>query len=143
MATASENHQLLTDYYAAYGEGGPEGIARMASFYAKDKPAYIGGNSEFSGHIKNTEEAVKLLLRVQELNNGNVKIVGKPTVLVAGDTVVATLIYEKHARVGQPELIVPRLCVYEIADGKLSKAFAWQIESKIFDDYYPRAERHL
>ncbi|HEY0940004.1 MAG TPA: hypothetical protein VGE08_07910 [Steroidobacter sp.] len=139
MATPGENFQLLTDYYAAYGAGGPEGIARMARFYAKDKPAYIAGNSELSGNINNTEEAVKYLLRLQELNGGNIKLVGSPTLLVVGDTMVAALINEQHTRPGKPPLIVPRLCVYEIANGKLSRAFVWQLESQAFDDYYPRS----
>ncbi|MTD58949.1 hypothetical protein [Amycolatopsis pithecellobii] len=140
MATASENYQLLVDYYEAHGDGGPESVERMASFYTKDKPAYIAGNSSLSGNIKNTEEAVEYLLRLQELNGGKVELVGKPTILLAGDTVVAVVINQRHTQVGKPELIVPRLCVYEITDGKLSRAFMWQLESKIFDEYYPRSE---
>jgi hypothetical protein len=140
MAKASENYQLLVDYYAAHEGGGPESVKRMASFYADEKPAYIAGNSSLSGNIKNTEEAVEYLLHLQELNGGSVELVGTPTILLAGDTVVAALIHQRHHRVGQPELIVPRLCVYEIADGKLSRAFMWQLESEIFDEYYPRSE---
>jgi hypothetical protein len=140
MATASENFQLLVDYYAAHGDGGPESVERMASFYADDKPAYIAGNSALSGHVKNTEEAKEYLLRLQDLNGGKVELVGTPTILLAGDTIVAALIHQRHTRPGKPAIIVPRLCVYEIADGKLSKAFMWQLESKIFDEYYPRED---
>lgn len=140
MAEASENFQLLVDYYAAHGDGGPESVERMASFYADDKPAYIGGNSALSGHVQNTEEAKEYLLRLQDLNGGKVELVGTPTILLAGDTIVAALIHQRHTRPGKPEIIVPRLCVYEIADGKLSKAFMWQLESKIFDEYYPRED---
>lgn len=140
MATPSENFQLLMDYYAAHGDGGPESVERMASFYAADKPAYIAGNSALSGTVKNTEEAKEYLLRLQELNGGKVELVGTPTILLAGDTVVVALIHQKHTRPGKPEIIVPRLCVYEIADGKLAKAFMWQLESEVFDAYYPKED---
>ncbi|MGI5132992.1 nuclear transport factor 2 family protein [Pseudonocardia sp. CA-107938] len=138
MATASENHQLLSDYYAAYGSGGPEGLARMAAFYAENKPSYTAGNSELSGETNSPEESLKVMRRLQELSGGNITFAAPPTVLVAGDAVVALLVHEKHARIGRPELVVPRLYVYEIADGKISKSFGWQLEAKAFDEYYPR-----
>lgn len=139
MATASENHQLLTDYYAAYGDGGPEGLARMASFYADDKPSYTAGRSELSGETNSPEESLKVMRRLQELSGGNITFAAPPTVLVAGDTVVALLVDERHARPGKPELVVPRLYVYEITDGKISRSFGWQLESAAFDAYYPAA----
>lgn len=138
MATASDNYKLITDYYEAFGEGGPEGLARMKSFFAEGKVNYTAGNSEFAGTQNSPDESSKVLSRILELNDGNLEIVGKPTILLAGDAMVAVLLHEKHNRVGQPELIVPRLCVYEIADGKLSRSFIWQLESKAYDDYYPR-----
>jgi ketosteroid isomerase-like protein len=138
MATASENHKLLTEYYEAYGDGGPEGLARMARFYAEDKPSYTAGNSELSGETRSPEESLKVMRRLQELSGGNITFAAPPTVLVAGDTVVALLVHERHARIGRPELVVPRLYVYEIADGKISRSFGWQLESKAFDAYYPR-----
>src|SRR3546814_15008962 len=49
MATASENYKLVTDYYESFGEGGPEGLARMLSFFAEGKTNYTAGNSEFAG----------------------------------------------------------------------------------------------
>ena len=139
MATASENHKLLTDYYAAFGDGGLEGLARMASFFAKDKTSYTAGNSELSGETNSPEESVKVLRRLLELSDGNVSCAAPPTVLVAGDAVVALLVHEKHARVGRPELVVPRLYVYEIDEGKIIRSFGWQLESKAFDEYYPRS----
>jgi ketosteroid isomerase-like protein len=138
MATASENYKLLTDYYEAYGDGGPEGLARMASFYAEDKPSYTAGNSELSGETRSPEESLKVMRRLQELSGGNITFAAPPTVLLAGDAVVALLVHEKHAREDRPELVVPRLYVYEIADGKISRSFGWQLESKAFDEYYPR-----
>lgn len=138
MATASENFQLMTDYYAVPRDGEPENVERMASFYTDDKPAYIAGDSALSGTVKNTEEAVQYLQRMHDLNGGGVELVGTPTILLAGDTVAAALIHQRHHREGKSELIVPRLCVYEITDGKLSRAFMWQLESKVFDEYYPR-----
>jgi len=138
VATPSENFQLLTDYYAAHGDGGPESVARMVSFYAEDKPAYIAGNSAVSGTVNNADEAAQYLRRLHELNGGRVELVGTPTILLAGDTMVAALIHQRHHQAGKPDLVVPRLCVYEIADGKLSRAFMWQLESQVFDEYYPR-----
>ena len=138
MATAAENYALLSSYYAAYGDGGPEGLARMASFYAEDKPSYTAGNSELSGETSSPEESLRVMHRLQELSGGNITFAAPPTILLAGDTVVALVLNEKHHRIGQPELIVPRLYVYEIADGKISRSFGWQLESKAFDEYYPR-----
>ncbi|WP_162893329.1 hypothetical protein [Microbacterium halotolerans] len=83
-------------------------------------------------------EALAEMKRLQELSGGNVSFVGPPTILLAGDAVVALLIHERHARPGKPELIVPRLYVYEIAEGKFTKSFGWQLESDAFDQYYPR-----
>ncbi|MFI6426695.1 hypothetical protein [Promicromonospora sp. NPDC050880] len=139
MATASENHQLLTDYYAAYGDGGPEGLARMASFYTESKPSYTAGRSELSGETDSPEESLRVMRRLQELSGGNITFAAPPTILVAGDAVVALVVHEKHARIGKPELVVPRLYVYEITGGKISRSFGWQLESQAFDAYYPAA----
>lgn len=138
MATPSENHKLMTDYYAAFGDGGLEGLARMASFFAEGKTSYTAGNSELSGETNSPEESAKVLQRLLEMSDGEISFAAPPTILVAGDAVVALLVHEKHARTGQPELVVPRLYVYEITDGKLSRSFGWQLESKAFDEYYPR-----
>lgn len=137
MTTATQNHQLLTDYYAAYGEGGPEGLERMATFYTKNKPSYTAGNSALSGETHSPEESLQVMARLQELSGGNIAFAASPTILVAGDTVVALLVHEKHARTGRPELVVPRLYVYEITDGKISRSFGWQLNSAAFDEYYP------
>lgn len=138
MTTASENFKLLTDYYNAFGEGGPEGLARMAEFYASDKTNYTAGNSELAGTVSSPEESLKYLHRLLELNEGRLEIVGTPTILLAGDKMVAVLLKEKHHRVGHPEMIVPRLCIYEIADGKFTRSFIWQLEAEAFDQYYPK-----
>lgn len=138
MATATDNYKLLTDYYAAYGDGGPAGLERMASFYAKDKPSYTAGSSALSGETHSPEESLKVMRRLQELSGGNITFAAPPTILVAGDAVVALLVHERHARTGQPELVVPRLYVYEITEGKISRSFGWQLESAAFDEYYPR-----
>jgi ketosteroid isomerase-like protein len=138
MPEAHENFRLLTEYYASYGDGGAEGIARMLSFYASDKTTYIAGDSVISGHMKSQEESAERFRQLMELNGGDMAIVGSPTILVAGDTVVAALVYERHQRPDREPVIVPRLCVYEVAEGKLKKAFAWQLESGAFDEYYPR-----
>ncbi|WP_133878391.1 hypothetical protein [Paractinoplanes brasiliensis] len=131
--------KLLTDYYAAYGEGGAEGLARMSAFYAPNKTHYMAGNSELAGESRSPEESLQAMKRLQELSGGNVSFVGPPAILLAGDAVVVLLVQERHARPGKPELIVPRLYLYEIADGKFTKSFAWQIESEAFDNYYPRS----
>ncbi|MEH0930737.1 hypothetical protein [Micromonospora sp. CPCC 205558] len=136
---AAANYQLLTDYYAAYGDGGAEGLARMAAFYAENKPSYTAGNSELSGETNSPEESLKVMRRLQELSGGNITFAAPPTILLAGDAVVALVVNERHARPGLPELVVPRLYVYEIADGKISRSFGWQLQSKAFDQYYPRA----
>lgn len=138
MATASENYKLVTDYYESFGEGGPEGLARMLSFFAEGKTNYTAGNSEFAGTQNSPAESEKILHRILELNEGNLEIVGMPTILLAGDAMVAVLLKERHKRAGKPEIIVPRLCVYEIADGKLSRSFIWQLEAEAYDAYYPR-----
>ncbi|MFI7606027.1 hypothetical protein ACIBTV_12965 [Micromonospora sp. NPDC049366] len=136
---AAANYQLLIDYYAAYGDGGAEGLARMASFYAENKPSYTAGNSELSGETNSPEESLKVMRRLQELSGGNITFAAPPTILLAGDAVVALVVNERHARPGRPELVVPRLYVYEISDGKISRSFGWQLESEAFDQYYPRA----
>lgn len=138
MPRPSENVKLIEDYYGAFGEGGAEGLARMAAFYADDKTNYTAGNSEFSVTATSPSESSQILNRILELNAGNLGIVGKPVILLAGDSMVAVLLTEKHHRVGQPELVVPRLCIYEIADGKLGKSFIWNLESKAYDEYYPK-----
>ena len=139
MANASETLQLLTDYYAAYGDGGPEGLARMGAFYAEGKTNYTAGTSELSGTVESPEASLQYLHRLLDLNDNRIEILGTPTILLAGDAMVAVLLKEKHHGVGQPELIIPRLCVYEIETGKVTKSFIWQLESEAFDAYYPRA----
>lgn len=138
MTKASENFQLLTDYYAALGDGGEEGLSRMASFYAEGKTNYTAGDSEFSGQVDSPEESVKYLTRLLDLNDGRFELVGTPTIVLAGDRMVAVLLKEKHHRTGGEELIVPRLCVYEIEDGKFTSSFIWQLEAEAFDAYYPK-----
>src|SRR3546814_6458441 len=98
MATASENYKLVTDYYESFGEGGPEGLARMLSFFAEGKTNYTAGNSEFAGTQNSPAESEKILHRILELNEGNLEIVGMPTILLAGDAMVAVLLKEKHKR---------------------------------------------
>ena len=138
-ASAVKNYELLTDYYAAYGDGGPEGLARMAAFYAEDKPSYTAGNSAVSGETNSPEESLQVMRRLQELSGGNITFASPPTILVAGDAMVALLVNERHARPDRPELVVPRLYVYEIAEGKISRSFGWQLQSEAFDQYYPAA----
>lgn len=138
MTTATDNYKLITDYYESFGEGGLEGLARMKSFFAEGKTNYTAGNSEFAGTQNSPAESSKILQRILELNEGNLQVVGMPTILLAGDAMVAVLLKERHHRAGHPPLIVPRLCVYEIADGKLSRSFIWQLEGKAFDEYYPK-----
>lgn len=138
MAKASENYQLLTDYYDALGEGGPEGLARMAAFYAEGKTNYTAGDSELAGEVSSPEESLKYLVRLFELNEGRLSLAGTPTILLAGDKMVAVLLKEKHHRTGKPPIVVPRLCIYEIEDGKFTKSFIWQLEGEAFDAYYPK-----
>src|SRR3546814_20647389 len=98
MATASENYKLVTDYYESFGEGGPEGLTRMLSFFAEGKTNYTAGNSEFAGTQNSTAESEKILHRIIERNEGNLEIVGMPTILLAGDAMVEVLLNENNKR---------------------------------------------
>ena len=137
MPTASENHRMITEYYEPWGAGGAAGVTRLARYYAEEKTSYIAGNSAFSGYLSTAEETEQFLIRLLELNEGGIDLVGRPQIILAGDTFVAVILMEKHTRVGRDELIVPRLCIYEILDGKIAKSFLWQIESAAYDGYYP------
>src|SRR3546814_7750962 len=77
----------------------------MLSVFDEGKTNYTAGNAEFAGTQNSQAESEKILHRILELNEGNLEIVGMPTILLAGDAMVAVLLKEKHKRAGHPELI--------------------------------------